>query len=174
MGGPAPRVARAARRAYATGLAARRRRQRQRSVQKGGAANGPNPTDRGKPGTKRHRVVDARGTPLMVSLSNYRRRPDGGQPSRQHAPRRHPRRDPARALGPAWSPAPQAGQAARGQGLRPSALPPGIPGARDRAAHRAPGRRQQRAPGTAQVNRGTHPGGAVALPSAGHPLRAAR
>ena len=30
---------------------------------------GPNPTDRGKPGTKRHLVVDARGTPLGVVLS---------------------------------------------------------------------------------------------------------
>ena len=26
---------------------------------KGGAATGPNPTDRGKPGTKRHVVTDA-------------------------------------------------------------------------------------------------------------------
>lgn len=30
---------------------------------------GPNPTDRGKPGTKRHLVVDARGTPLGVVLT---------------------------------------------------------------------------------------------------------
>ena len=29
----------------------------------------PNPTDRGKPGTKRHLVVDARGTPLGLRLS---------------------------------------------------------------------------------------------------------
>lgn len=34
-----------------------------------GAATGPNPTDRGKPGTKRHIVVDARGTPPSVVLT---------------------------------------------------------------------------------------------------------
>ena len=36
------------------------------SSQGGGSATGPNPTDRGKPGAKRHIVVDARGTPLGV------------------------------------------------------------------------------------------------------------
>lgn len=36
---------------------------------KGGTATGPNPTDRGKPGTKRHLVVEARGTPLGVVLT---------------------------------------------------------------------------------------------------------
>lgn len=33
----------------------------------------PNPTDRGKPGTKRHLVVDARGTPLGVVLTGANR-----------------------------------------------------------------------------------------------------
>ena len=37
--------------------------------QKRGPATGPNPTDRGKPGTKRHIVTDARGTPLGFCLS---------------------------------------------------------------------------------------------------------
>jgi transposase len=32
----------------------------------GGAATGPNPTDRGKPGSKRHLVVDRQGIPLAV------------------------------------------------------------------------------------------------------------
>ncbi len=36
---------------------------------KRGSATGPNPTDRGKAGTKRHLVTDARGTPLGVCLS---------------------------------------------------------------------------------------------------------
>ena len=36
---------------------------------KGGAETGSNPTDRGKAGTKRHIVVDRRGTPLGVRLS---------------------------------------------------------------------------------------------------------
>ena len=35
---------------------------------KKGACTGPNPTDRGKPGTKRHLVTDARGTPLGMRL----------------------------------------------------------------------------------------------------------
>lgn len=34
-----------------------------------GTATGPNPTDRGKPGSKRHLVVDARGTPLSLRVS---------------------------------------------------------------------------------------------------------
>ncbi|TXN06761.1 IS5 family transposase [Methylobacterium sp. WL103] len=38
-------------------------------AKKPGAETGPNPTDRGKPGTKRHLVVDARGTPLGVVLT---------------------------------------------------------------------------------------------------------
>jgi transposase len=40
---------------------------------KGGEAVGPNPRDRGKPGTKRHLVTDARGTPLGLTLSGANR-----------------------------------------------------------------------------------------------------
>ena len=39
----------------------------------GGAEVGPNPTDRGRPGTKRHLVTDARGTPLGIALSGANR-----------------------------------------------------------------------------------------------------
>ena len=35
----------------------------------GGAATGPNPTDRGKPGSKRHLVVDRQGIPFAVLLT---------------------------------------------------------------------------------------------------------
>ncbi|RYY07616.1 MAG: IS5 family transposase [Alphaproteobacteria bacterium] len=42
-------------------------------AKKGGPATGPNPTDRGKPGTKRHLVTDARGTPLGFCLSGANR-----------------------------------------------------------------------------------------------------
>lgn len=35
----------------------------------GGAATGPNPTDRGKQGTKRHLVVEGHGIPLAVTVS---------------------------------------------------------------------------------------------------------
>jgi transposase len=50
-------------------LESRQRRQPERPGQKGGEATGPNPTDRGKPGSKYHLVVDKRGIPLAVRLS---------------------------------------------------------------------------------------------------------
>jgi transposase len=40
---------------------------------KGGDETGPNPTDKGKPGTKRHVVVDRRGIPLVALLSGANR-----------------------------------------------------------------------------------------------------
>jgi IS5 family transposase len=46
-----------------------RARQRERAGQKGGEATGPNPTDRGKPGSKRHVLVDAGGIPLAFALT---------------------------------------------------------------------------------------------------------
>ena len=42
---------------------------RDRAGAKKGAGTGPNPTDRGKSGTKRHLVVDARGTPLAIETT---------------------------------------------------------------------------------------------------------
>ncbi|WP_156383797.1 IS5 family transposase [Methylobacterium sp. Leaf456] len=42
-------------------------------AKKGGPATGPNPTDRGKPGTKRHIVTDARGTLLGLRLTEANR-----------------------------------------------------------------------------------------------------
>jgi transposase len=46
-----------------------RARQRVRAGQKGGELTGPNPTDRGKPGTKRHVLVDTGGIPLALRLT---------------------------------------------------------------------------------------------------------
>ena len=40
------------------------------SGQKRGDATGPNPTDRGKPGTKRHLITDSQGIPLAVRLTS--------------------------------------------------------------------------------------------------------
>ena len=45
------------------------RRQPERPGQKGGEQTGPNPTDRGKAGSKYHLVVDRNGIPLAVQLS---------------------------------------------------------------------------------------------------------
>ncbi len=38
-------------------------------AKKGGSAIGPNPTDRGRPGTKRHLLTDRQGVPLGILLS---------------------------------------------------------------------------------------------------------
>src|SRR3954447_7411851 len=84
------------------------------SSEKGGAATAPNPTDRGKPGTRRHVVVDGHGTPPGLTLSPANRN-DG----RMTAASLH-----ATPAGPA---SPQTGrqaasaprQAARRQELRP-------------------------------------------------------
>lgn len=45
------------------------RGQCQRARQKGGEETGPNPTDRGRAGSKRHLITDAKGIPLAVRLS---------------------------------------------------------------------------------------------------------
>jgi transposase len=45
------------------------RGQRLCARQKGGEETGPNPTDRGRPGCKRHVITDARGIPLAVRLT---------------------------------------------------------------------------------------------------------
>jgi transposase len=39
------------------------------SLRKGGTKTGPNPLDRGRPGSKRHVVTDARGVPLDIALT---------------------------------------------------------------------------------------------------------
>lgn len=44
-------------------------RQRVLCGQKGGEETGPNPTDRGRPGSKRHVVTDANGIPLAIRLT---------------------------------------------------------------------------------------------------------
>jgi transposase len=43
--------------------------QRKRTGKKGGEETGPNPTDRGKAGSKHHLVVDQAGVPLAVELT---------------------------------------------------------------------------------------------------------
>jgi transposase len=116
----------------------------------GGTATGPNPTDRGKSGSKRHLVVDRQGIPLAVLLTAANVHDsvvleevlDRVPPVRQ--PRGRPRRRPR--------------QAARRQGLRLRALPPRLPEARHRPAHRAARNREQRAVGPAQVGGRTHVG----------------
>jgi IS5 family transposase len=50
-------------------LVAGQHRLDERAGKKGGEATGPNPTDRGKAGSKRHLVVDGQGLPLATLLT---------------------------------------------------------------------------------------------------------
>ena len=50
-------------------MVAGQRGQRHGPGERGGEATGRNPTDRGKPGSKRHVVVHAQGIPLAVQLT---------------------------------------------------------------------------------------------------------
>jgi len=54
-------------------LGAGQSRQCQHSSQKEGDAVGPHPTDRGKPGTKRHLITDRQGIPLATLLTGANR-----------------------------------------------------------------------------------------------------
>ncbi len=69
MGPPAKRTARPARPPERDRLQSSYPRQRLDRRKKGGAATGPNPTDRGKPGTKRDVLTDAKGIPLALKLT---------------------------------------------------------------------------------------------------------
>jgi transposase len=69
VGQAPPRAARPAGRGERDRLGPVLARQRERAGQKGGELTGPNPTDRGKPGSKRHVLVDANGIPLAFALT---------------------------------------------------------------------------------------------------------
>jgi transposase len=69
LGSAAPAGTRRALRRAAAGLVARLYRRGVGAVEKGGELTGPNPTDRGKAGSKYHILCDANGLPLHVLLS---------------------------------------------------------------------------------------------------------
>lgn len=69
MGPAAPPGPRPARSAGPDRLVPRLRRRCQRPGEKGGCLTGPNPTDRGKNGSKYHLFTDGKGIPLAVALS---------------------------------------------------------------------------------------------------------
>lgn len=73
VAGAAPGAAGPPRRGRAHRLVARQRGQRQRAGERGGQATGPNPTDRAKPGTKHHLVVDRHGLPLACGITGANR-----------------------------------------------------------------------------------------------------
>jgi transposase len=69
LGAAASRPARSARPGQRDRLAPVLARCGERPGKKGGERTGPNPTDRGRPGSKRHLLVDAGGIPLAVALT---------------------------------------------------------------------------------------------------------
>lgn len=69
MGSTAPHRARRALRGGGSGLVAGLHRRGVGAGEKGGELTGPNPTDRGKPGSKYHLLCDANGLPLHALIS---------------------------------------------------------------------------------------------------------
>jgi transposase len=74
--------------------------------EKGGELTGPNPTDRGKAGSKYHLLVDAAGLPLNVLVSAANRHDSlfvepilDGMPAIKRGGRGHPRRRPVKLHG---------------------------------------------------------------------------
>ena len=125
---------------------------------------GPNPTDRGRPGTKRHLVACARGTPLGFELSGANRH---DEPAARLGARRRAGRAPG--TRPAAVPAPQA---PRRQGLRPPPLPRRVPRPLHHPAHRAARHRTLGPARPAPLGGGAHPGLARPVPAPHDPLRA--
>lgn len=78
VGRHASRPARTAQRRGRDRLVARDRRQRHDARGRGGEKTGPNPTDRRKPGSKHHLLVEAKGLPLVATITGANR-PDGEQ-----------------------------------------------------------------------------------------------
>ncbi len=166
LGSPAPRAAATVMRRGPHRLEPRLPGQLVHRCQRGGDATGPNPTDRGRPGTKRHLITDRRGVPLAFLLT-------GANTPRQPALRGADRRR-ARHHWQAGSTTVPTRQAARGQGLRCSPVPPGVPP----SGHQAPNctarcgeQRDARAPslGHRAQLRLDQP-----VPTPHHPLRATR
>ena len=69
MGPPAPRTATAIAGCGPDRLEPGLHGQRVHRSEKGGSGTGPNPTDRGRPGSKRHLITDRRGIPLAFLLT---------------------------------------------------------------------------------------------------------
>ena len=102
----------------------------QRAGKKGGAATGPNPTDRGQAGAKRHLVVDGQGIPLATLLSAA-----NGHASVLFAPLLEAIPPPGRPFGQPGRPRSRPAKGARGQGVRHPALPAFLRDAPPRLPH---------------------------------------
>lgn len=142
VGQAPPRSARPAGPGERDRLAALLPRQRRRAGQKGGENTGPNPTDRGKPGAKRHVIVDASGSPLAVRLSPANRHDsqlfepliDAVPPIRPCVGR--PRRRPAKLHGGKGYDDPRCRRACRKRGIVPRIAQGGIESGERPGRHR--------------------------------------
>lgn len=102
MGAPTSGTARRTQRSIGHRLGEGRPGRLKRSSKKGGEETGPNPTDRGKSGSKHHLVVDAQGLPLAALVGPANEHDsmrfddllDGIKPvaGRRGAPRRRPQK----------------------------------------------------------------------------------
>lgn len=140
-------------------------RHRLRQLPRGqrGPLTGPNPTDRGKSGSKIHLIVDRHGLPLSLGISGEQR---ARQPGLRTARPRH-------TAYPIPTRTPQAapGETPRRQGIRLTS--PATMGActRDHTTHRPPGSRELPPARPAQVGRRTHHRLAQRMPSTAPALR---
>ena len=150
VGPAAPRPARTARSSRRARLVSRFAGRRIHRSKKGGDETGPNPTDRGRAGTKRHCVTDRRGTPLGLTLTGANRHDSmalaatldavpGVRSGRRGRPRKRPEK-----LHASFGTSLRDTLSGSGQGLRPSPVPPGMPGPLHHSPHRAPWRRDVR------------------------------
>ena len=126
---------------------------------KRGLQTGPNPTDRGKSGSKHHLLVDRQGLPLAVTLS-------AANVADLH--QLEPRGRCAPQAPWSWPARETTGQAARGQSLRCPLVPPSLPPSLHPTADRPAWRGVFPAAGTASVGGGTHLGLAAGLPAVAH------
>ena len=100
--------------------------------EKGGAATGPNPTDKGKPGSKHHLLVDRQGIPLTVRLTAANVHDsqvleellDGVLPI--PGPRGRPRRRPAKLHADKGYDYPRCRRSCRSRGIKPRIARRGI------------------------------------------------
>ena len=137
-------------------------------AKRGASRPGRTPSDRGKPGSKYHLVVDRDGIPLAVRLSAA-----NAHDSTKLLPLVDAVPPDRRSTGET-GPAPEApGQAARRQGLRLCGLTPCPAGSRHHAASCTPRDRVQRAARAAPLGRRAHARLAARLSAPGRPLRTA-
>ena len=120
-------------------------------AKKGGETTGPNPTDRGRAGTKRHCVTGRHGTPLGLTLTGANRHDSMAMaatldavPGVRSGKRGRPRKRPEKLHAPSRDIACRDALPGTGQGLRPPPMPSRMPRPLDHPPHRTPGRRDLR------------------------------